>query len=246
MRKLTGIAVFVIAGLVASSLCAATIVGTSRSEVIHGTARADRLDGKGGNDTIYGLGGNDVLVGGPGADLLVCGTGRDIARADAKDTVRKDCEVVTGLPAPLPPPAPPPPPPAPPPPPPVPRDGHYVGKTSQLEEFSFDVSNSGKTVTNVRFKRNESCEPADPRGGSSGPSGYFSVPGPIAVGADGDWSITGSGPLTYSPFGTGTFTAKISGKLDTSGRASGTLRVDSVFGERKCTSNDQTWTAAIP
>ena len=77
---------------------AGTILGTPRSDVLKGTPRGDKIYGKAGNDRLFGYGGTDLLVGGPGADLLACGSGRDVAIADKKDRVRRDCEVVKGLP----------------------------------------------------------------------------------------------------------------------------------------------------
>ena len=243
VRKTALVGAFAVAAILVGAVSAATIVGTPRADVLRGTAKADRLAGRAGNDKLYGLAGNDVLVGGPGADLLACGAGTDTAVADAKDTVRKDCEVVKGLAPPPPPPAPAPPPP-PPPPPATPRDGHYAGKTSQLEDFAFDVSGGGTTVTNLRFKRNESCQPPNPGGGSSGPSGYITAAGPFGVGANGALSIVGSGQYAN---GAGVFTVAITGTLDTNGGASGTLRVDSLLTVgRTCTTGNQTWSAAIP
>jgi hypothetical protein len=110
--------------LLVASAQAATIKGTARADHLRGTAKADTLNGLGGNDVLSGLGGNDTLnggpgndrlvggpgndtlVGGPGADRLSCGPGVDTARADKRDTVADDCEVVKGLPAPPPPPDP--------------------------------------------------------------------------------------------------------------------------------------------
>jgi hypothetical protein len=103
-----------VAGLAFATMFAAgvawagTIVGTPRADVLNGTHRSDRIYGKGGNDRLFGRGGKDLLVGGPGADLLACGSGADVAWVDEKDTVRRDCEFVKGLPKPpqpVPPPA---------------------------------------------------------------------------------------------------------------------------------------------
>jgi hypothetical protein len=237
-RSIIATGALVLAALLAGAPLAATIVGTSRGDVLRGTAKADRLNGKAGNDTLRALAGNDVLIGGPGADLLVCGAGRDTAIVDPKDTVRTDCELVKGLPKP--PPPPPPPPPAPPSPPPVPRDGAYAGKTSESEEITFGVIGGGTAVRHLRFKHNETCEPF------GHVNTYISTSGTIPVKPDGTWAIVGSGQITTSQFGTGTFTATVRGQLDTSGGARGSLRVDSVFGERTCTSNEQAWAAALP
>ena len=115
-----------VASLVCSALLiatatvgAATITGTAANDTLRGGVKADKLNGKAGNDKLYGAAGNDVLsggagndllVGGPGADTLSCGPGTDTARGDARDKVRKDCEVVKGIPTTPPPPPPPPPP----------------------------------------------------------------------------------------------------------------------------------------
>jgi lysophospholipase L1-like esterase len=94
-----------IAAMVAAAAAwAGTIVGAPRGDVLRGSPRSDKIYGRAGNDRLYGYGGNDLLVGGPGADLLACGSGRDVATADAKDTVRLDCEVVRGRPKASPPP----------------------------------------------------------------------------------------------------------------------------------------------
>jgi len=124
-----------------SSVLAATVLGTSRDDTLRGTAKADRLYGRGGDDTLYGRGGNDLLVGGPGADRLVCGPGRDIARADAKDTVAKDCEIVTGLPLPA-------------------MVGEYCGATSQDLVLCLEVRRFGRGVAlSIRTSVETSCRP---------------------------------------------------------------------------------------
>lgn len=70
--------------------------GTKRADVIRGRRGADRLNGGKGNDRLSGGKGNDRLKGGPGKDVLDCGPGRDRASADPRDTVRRNCETVTG------------------------------------------------------------------------------------------------------------------------------------------------------
>jgi hypothetical protein len=106
---------FVVAAVALTSVLAVTalaatsktINGTARNDVLKGTPAADVINGLAGNDRLYGYAGNDSLnggpgndtiVGGPGADRIKCGAGTDTVRADAKDTVAADCEVVTGLP----------------------------------------------------------------------------------------------------------------------------------------------------
>jgi lysophospholipase L1-like esterase len=101
--------VAIVAMLAAGAAWAGTIIGSPKGDVLRGSPLNDKIYGKAGNDRLYGYGGNDLLVGGPGTDVLACGAGRDVAIADRKDEVRKDCEVVKGLPKPpLPPPPPPP------------------------------------------------------------------------------------------------------------------------------------------
>jgi hypothetical protein len=84
---------FVLAG----TLHAATVVGSSSRDVIRGTAKADELYGLSGNDRMYGASGsdlligsfgNDLLVGGPAADVLLGGPGRDrLVGGPGRDTM---------------------------------------------------------------------------------------------------------------------------------------------------------------
>jgi len=140
------------------SVFAATVLGTSGNDTLRGTAKADRLYGRGGNDTLYGRGGNDVLVGGVGADRLVCGAGKDIVRADAKDKVAKDCEIVKGRPTP-----------------PLPaKVGEYCGSTSQDLVLCLAVRRFGQGVLlSIRTSVETSCQPS---GQSRYDAGAFYVP----------------------------------------------------------------------
>ena len=125
----------VLAGVVVGSATAASIRGTRGNDLIRGTAKADVIHGLQGNDRIIG-GAARSSVGGPGNDRVTGGAGNDRlmevrevtswtvepgiddAVADARDTVRNNCEIVSGLPdvvppddpepAPTPPPTPPP------------------------------------------------------------------------------------------------------------------------------------------
>ena len=125
-----------------SSVLAATVLGTARSDTLRGTSGSDRLYGRGGDDTLYGRGGDDLLVGGRGADRLLCGPGRDVARADARDTVARDCEVVTGLPLPA-------------------RVGRYCGATSQDLVLCIDVRRFHRgVVLSIRTSLEASCRPS--------------------------------------------------------------------------------------
>jgi Ca2+-binding RTX toxin-like protein len=56
---------------------AATLVGTSGSDVLTGTAARDVIAALGGNDRIAGLGGNDVICAGAGKDRANGGGGKD-------------------------------------------------------------------------------------------------------------------------------------------------------------------------
>jgi hypothetical protein len=86
-------------------------------------------------------------------------------------------------PAPIPPPAPTPPPAPPAPPPPPATPGHWVGKTSQLEDIQFDVNPSGNGITGFDIHTvNESCSPAGSVYGGVG------LTGTIPVAADGTFS----------------------------------------------------------
>ena len=69
------VAAVLVAGAGAGS--AATVRGSSGSDVLRGTQRADRLVGLGGRDVLRGLGGNDRLAGGAGDDRLYGDAGND-------------------------------------------------------------------------------------------------------------------------------------------------------------------------
>jgi Ca2+-binding RTX toxin-like protein len=56
---------------------AATVRGTSGSDVLRGTPRADRLLGGAGRDVLHGLAGKDRLLGGAGDDKLFGDAGND-------------------------------------------------------------------------------------------------------------------------------------------------------------------------
>jgi hypothetical protein len=142
--------------------------------------------------------------------------------------------------APPPTPEPPAPPPPPPPPPPPAQPGHYQGQTSQLEVFSFDVTSSGTSVTNiVTGQINEGCTPPGHLYGGN----YKSGSGLIPISADGsfklDFNYTGS--VGSSP-STGRFT--ITGHFS-GATATGTLSDSTNFTYNgvayACGSGLQTW-----
>lgn len=70
------------------------INGGAGADLIAGDAGNDRLTGGPGPDTLLGGAGNDTITGGAGRDVIVCGKGRDTVRADALDSVARDCEKV--------------------------------------------------------------------------------------------------------------------------------------------------------
>lgn len=79
--------------------------GGGGNDRLLGGPRQDTLWGGPGNDTLNGGNGKDVIRGGPGndrinaidrkPDRIVCGPGIDRVRADKKDKVGRNCEVVT-------------------------------------------------------------------------------------------------------------------------------------------------------
>jgi hypothetical protein len=244
---------------------ALTINGTNGPDVLRGSSGADTIRGKGGNDRLYGLGGNDLLDGGSGRDLLVggagndrirvrdgardvaqCGGGRDVVTADALDRAGRDCESVLRPPGATPP-TPPPPPPAPPPPPPPPAPptqvGNYVGTTSQNERITFDVVNSGRTVTNIKINAvNFSCDPR--RYNLFGP--FDGGSSSATIRSDGTFSAEGTYPGTVGPYAA-TYAVAIAGRFSAS-IAAGTFKWDVTFndggGQLNCTSGTVTWNVA--
>jgi uncharacterized protein DUF4430 len=62
------------------------IFGNNAGELIIGTRGPDSIFGRGGRDRINARGGS--------RDLVRCGSGRDRVRADRRDKVSRDCEVV--------------------------------------------------------------------------------------------------------------------------------------------------------
>jgi hypothetical protein len=84
----------VIAALVAAALAsgaaAATIFGTSRSELLVGTPKRDLLVAGGGDDRVAVQ--YDRM-----RDTVRCGRGRDVVTADRIDAVARDCEIVSRL-----------------------------------------------------------------------------------------------------------------------------------------------------
>jgi Tol biopolymer transport system component len=99
-----------------------TLRGTSRTDALYGRSgndtlqalgRPDFLQGGTGRDRVFGGPGDDRVYGGPGADRLDagpgfdavysrdgtadvvrCGAGKDAVRADSRDWIARDCELV--------------------------------------------------------------------------------------------------------------------------------------------------------
>jgi Ca2+-binding RTX toxin-like protein len=204
-RQLSLVALAVALALppLAAGAAARRIVGTARNDVLRGTARADAIWGKAGNDRLYGRGGNDRLYGGPGADRISCGPGRDTVFADRRDTIAADCEVLKGGP----------PKPPPPPPPPLVSPGHYVAPTNQSRNVTFDVSDDGAEIANLRMEYNAQCDPPGTISGAVAtytgtvaivPARTFSL---SSTTADGSLTIAISGSFSADGTVTGTFDA---------------------------------------
>ena len=131
----------------------------------------------------------------------------------------------------------------PPPPPPPYQSGHYAGKTSQLEEFEFDVSADGTTLQDlVTGQINESCNDFNLFGGNIHATGNVT---PIS--SDGNFAIHDD---HSGMFGDGT---PYQEHLEITGHLSGTSATGTLLDTvtftlqgmaESCTSNPQTWSAA--
>ena len=255
-RRVWTIATLAAAALaLAATVGAATIAGTARNDTLRGTANADRISGKAGNDALYGRGGNDalaggagndLLVGGPGADTLSCGAGRDRARGDAKDRVAKDCEVVTGVPAPQPP-EPPPPPPPPPPPAVAPvTAGNYQGQT-QNGNFIFLTVQPNRTFTGLRVND----LPAECDGGGSLTGGEDFSDSVFTIRDDGSFEAASNwdGSVVQGDVEWTHWDGRIAGRFETATSISGTIVMN--YGLKyqgtalRCSSGEIRWTAAL-
>jgi hypothetical protein len=240
--------------LTASGVWAQTtrrIVGGARNDVLRGTATADILEGRGGNDKLLGLAGNDVLSGGPGQDTLVggpgrdtlrCGRGKDVARADAKDIVSADCEVLKGLPSDEP--APPPPTETSPPPAAHALPGRYCGFTNQGKSICVTVAPDSSRVTTYRLSAVVDC---------SSEKGTFSFvtfgPGPIQPDLGFSRSADEARPDT-TDLKSITVSWEISGKFDTTGKVTGTFFLKRVSFDANgkhsdCASTPTAWQARL-
>ena len=82
-----------------------TIAGSAGPDRISGGTGVDRINGGAGGDVISGGSGRDNIAGAQGRDRIDvsrgsldrvrCGSGRDVVRADRRDRVARDCEIVT-------------------------------------------------------------------------------------------------------------------------------------------------------
>lgn len=120
------------------------------------------------------------------------------------------------------------------------KPGRYVGTTSQNEPISFEISKDGRTITSIRFTRNESCQPAD------GPSLYGNWWMPNAtIGSDSRFSSVWSGGTTAG----GSANSRIDGRMDSLGNASGSFSVSETFPSNgtvfQCSSGNVLWTARL-
>ena len=254
-RSTIAAALACLALVVTATVGAATINGNAGNNTLRGGAQADQINGRGGNDKLYGAGGNDILrggpgndllVGGPGADRLTCGAGQDIARGDARDTIAKDCERVTGVPAPAPPgPPAPPPPPAPAPLAPV-TPGSYQGQT-QNGNFVFLTVSANRTFTGMRV--NDLPAECDGGGTLTGGEDFgtttFSIRDDGSFEAQGTWDgsqIQGDIEWTH-------WDGRIAGRFDTATSVSGTIVMN--YGLKyqgtplRCSSGEIRWSATL-
>jgi hypothetical protein len=129
------------------------------------------------------------------------------------------------------------------PPPPPYQSGHYAGKTSQNEDFEFDVSADGADLLNlVTGQINESCQDFNIFGGNIHATGAVTT-----ISGDGRFSINHDHSGTFSD-GTPyqehlTITGRLSGTTAT-GTLLETLTATIEGTAESCTSNPQTWSAA--
>lgn len=123
--------------------------------------------------------------------------------------------------------------------------GHYVGKTADNENWSFDIAGNGFQLTNLQTgQMNQSCEPPD----ITLSGGDLTDPGPETVNQDGTFSLSFTLNGTVgTDASTDTFT--ITGAVKADGTASGTYKEDTSFTDSSsgtaysCTTGNQTWTA---
>jgi Ca2+-binding RTX toxin-like protein len=81
-----------------------TLRAFGRPDFVQGGTGRDRIYGGPGDDRVYGGPGGDRLDAGPGfdavysrdgiADVVRCGSGKDTVRADSRDWIARDCELV--------------------------------------------------------------------------------------------------------------------------------------------------------
>ncbi len=120
------------------------------------------------------------------------------------------------------------------------KPGRYVGTTSQNEPISFEVSSDGRTITNLRFNRNASCQPA----GWISLSGNWWMPN-TTIGSDSRFSSIWSGGTSAG----GNANSRIDGRVDSLGNASGSFTVNQTHPYNgttfQCTSGNVLWTARL-
>ncbi len=230
----------------AASAWAATITGTSASEILRGTAGADTIYGGGGNDRLYGLGGddylnggagddylsggrgNDTLVGGPGADTIVCGPGRDTVVTDGADKIASDCEVIRRAP-------------------PAKVNvlaGRYCGFTSQGMSICFTVT-PRRRFAQARFAVRIDCTP------SSTQEQTVEMPDAVPIRADGsfDYRVRNASQVATAVFN-GVVGTYLRGRIDATGNAHGHVHMSTLsFAESEtrysCETADASWRAKL-
>jgi hypothetical protein len=125
------------------------------------------------------------------------------------------------------------------------QPGHYVGRTSQNENFAIDVNSTGTGVSGLFIEQiNESCTPQFNIYGNTTNWGAYTVP----LAPDGsfkfDWAYQGTIGGSYPSSNHLT----VSGRLSSGGVAVGNLVLATSFtGYGKtfsCNSGQQSWTAA--
>jgi len=120
-----------------------------------------------------------------------------------------------------------------------PHPGHYAGTTSQGKAIGFDVAADSASLSNLAVTADLQCSeiPAQLRDAS------FTLPGPIAVGAD----RTFGGPFSGGDSDIG-IAGSLTGSFDPLGKGTGTIRIDITVntdsGPVHCSSGDMTWNAA--
>ncbi len=122
----------------------------------------------------------------------------------------------------------------------MPKDGHYAGTTAQGKPISFDVAGGATLVDEVTYDLEETCDPNDL--GAVTFTGSF---GRANLSLDGSFTESWTGNDSNAGQ---LSTVTMSGKVDASGGATGTIRVNTdadIQGIHHCTSGDVSWSAHL-